>query len=40
MGENTGLVWLLAAFAILLGIGLVFASSFDINANTFFSGVS
>lgn len=40
MGENQGLVWLLLGFIVLLGAGIAFTQSFDLNANTFFSGVS
>lgn len=40
MGENQGLVWLLAAFILLMIVGIVFSSYFDIQATTFFNGVS
>lgn len=40
MGENSGLSYILIAFIIILVVGVFFASSFDIQAFTFFRGVS
>lgn len=40
MGENQALVWLLLGFVMILVIGIIFTNTFDINALTFFSGVS
>lgn len=40
MGENSGTTYILLAFIIILAVGIYFANSFDIQAFTFFRGVS